>query len=53
MMNLKKADNHGVHSEHGDKTNAYDDFFTHPLGDVEFMLTPRFFAVFAVVELRF
>ncbi|MEI7430135.1 MAG: hypothetical protein WCL27_06730 [Betaproteobacteria bacterium] len=50
---MEKAVNHGVHSEHGDKTKAYFDFVIYPLGDVESSLTPKLFAVFAVVELSF
>ena len=56
LIKPKKALNHGVHSEHGDKTKAYVDFVIHPLGGVEIPLTPRFsavLAVFAVVELKF
>jgi hypothetical protein len=34
-MNLEKAVNHGGHSEHSEKTRAYDGLSNHPLSEFE------------------
>ena len=52
-MNIKVTANHGVHGEHGGKTRAYADCFSHPLGKRGMSRKLKVFAVpavFAVVK---